>query len=82
MNFEMPTRTDVNGVTRQLRRNMREKAIAGVAAGVGTYLGIDPVAVRVLLILAGFVTGPLALGAYIACWVVMPRDDEMIGTTL
>ncbi len=81
MNFEMPTRVDVNGVTRRLRRNMRERAIAGVAAGVGTYLGIDPVAVRVLLVLAGFVTGPLALGAYIACSIVMPRDDEM-GTML
>lgn len=81
MSFQIPIPTDANGLPRRLTRNMRQRAIAGVAAGVGTYLGVDPVAVRVALVLAGFITGPLAVGAYLACWVVMPRDDEM-GTTL
>jgi len=37
----------MNGHSRQLRRSMANRQIAGVCAGLGEYFGIDPTAVRV-----------------------------------
>jgi phage shock protein PspC (stress-responsive transcriptional regulator) len=60
--------------TRRLYRNTREGKIGGVAAGLGDYLAIDPVIVRlafVLLVLAG----GFGLLAYLVGWIVIPAGD-------
>ena len=46
----------MNNNYRQLTRSTSNRMIAGVCAGLGEYLGIDPTIVRLLAILA--FTGP------------------------
>ena len=56
-----------------LRRSKSDRVIAGVCAGLGRYLGIDPVLIRigfvVALLLFGF--GPLL---YLILWLVVPEE--------
>jgi phage shock protein C len=59
---------------RQLRRSRQDKVLAGVCGGLARYLGIDPVVIRVLmvvLILAG-----VGVVAYIVAWIVIPEAVE------
>jgi len=62
---------------RRLYRSTRDKMVAGVAAGLGDYVGIDPTAVRLLLVVATFISGPVAPLLYLAAWCVVPREDEL-----
>lgn len=51
--------------------------IGGVAAGVGTRLGIDPLIVRGILIVVAVLGGP-ALLLYAAAWLLLPDVDDKI----
>ena len=57
------------------KRNTREGKIAGVAAGIGDYLGIDPVLIRLVFVLFVF-AGGFGLLAYLVAWLVIPPEDE------
>ena len=48
--------------------------IAGVAGGIGRYIGVDPVVIRLTLIVLAFFGGAGVI-AYIAAWIIVPRDD-------
>jgi phage shock protein PspC (stress-responsive transcriptional regulator) len=62
---------------RRLYRSTRERMVSGVAAGLADYVGIDATAVRLLWIVAAFVTGPVAPLLYMAAWWLIPREDEL-----
>ena len=59
---------------RLLTRSTTDRKISGVSGGLGAYLGIDPVLVRV-----GFVVTTLASGvgllAYLALLAIVPADE-------
>ncbi|HJR80718.1 MAG TPA: PspC domain-containing protein [Anaerolineales bacterium] len=58
---------------RQLTRSTSNRMIAGVCAGLGEYLGIDPTIVRLLTLLAFFTGfGGIAL-VYIIMAIVVPE---------
>jgi phage shock protein PspC (stress-responsive transcriptional regulator) len=57
-----------------LRRSRDDRVVAGICAGVGRYLGIDPVAARVLFVVLAIFSGGTALIAYVIAWIVMPED--------
>lgn len=59
---------------KRLVRDTRKGVIGGVAAGMGQYLDVDPVLVRLAFVLLFFANG-LGLLAYLICWVVIPRGD-------
>ena len=59
---------------RRLVRSRDDRLIAGVAAGVARYLGIDPVIVRVLAVALVFVGGA-GLLLYLAGLLLMPNED-------
>jgi phage shock protein PspC (stress-responsive transcriptional regulator) len=59
----------------ELRRDGERRLLFGVCAGIARMLGTDPVVVRAVAILAGLLTGPLAVIAYVAAAVIAPRDD-------
>jgi phage shock protein C len=46
--------------------------IAGVCAGLGEYLDIDPTVIRLLFLLGFFLTGPGMLLAYLVMAVIVP----------
>jgi phage shock protein C len=60
---------------KRLVRSGHDRMIAGVAAGLGDYLNIDPTIVRLIFVLTALAGGPGVL-AYIILWIVMP--DELM----
>jgi phage shock protein PspC (stress-responsive transcriptional regulator) len=58
-------------VPRKLTRDTQGAVIAGVAAGFGRYLDVDPVLVRLGFVLLTFANG-LGILVYLAGWALMP----------
>ena len=58
---------------RKLTRDTRGAVLAGVAAGFGRYLDVDPVLARLGFVLLAFVNG-LGVLIYLAGWALMPRE--------
>jgi phage shock protein C len=59
----------------KLFRNMNQRVIGGVAAGLADYFDVDVVLVRVLFVLAIFIPVPThIILLYIILWVVMPKN--------
>jgi phage shock protein C len=65
---------------RAVRRSRDDRVIAGVCGGLGRYLGIDPVLLRVAFIILSLANG-LGLIAYVVAWVAIPeeRPDQPAG---
>ena len=57
---------------KRLVRNVQDKKIAGVCAGLADYFDIDPTLVHALWILFSLLGGSGVL-AYIILWVIMPE---------
>ncbi len=63
----------------RLFRNMNQRVIGGVAAGLADYFGIDIVLMRVLFVLAIFIPVPThIILIYIILWIVMPKTPLRI----
>jgi phage shock protein C len=56
---------------------MQNKRIAGVCAGFGRYLDVDPVLVRIVWLALALGAG-IGFIAYLIAWVVMPKDPARI----
>ena len=56
---------------RRVYRSRRERVVAGVAGGLGEYLGLDPVVVRLFFILFALATGWGVL-LYAVLWILLP----------
>jgi phage shock protein C len=60
---------------RRLTRS-RNKAIAGVCAGIAEYFGWDVTLFRVVFVLASILSAAFpGILVYVVLWVVMPRPD-------
>lgn len=62
-------------MARRLVRNTRKAILGGVAAGLGDYLDVDPVLIRLIFVLL-CIAGGSGFLLYVVCWLIMPRDDE------
>lgn len=60
---------------RRFRRSRSDRVVAGVAGGLAESLNLDPVIVRVLLVVLSFFGGA-GIIVYGACWLLMPADDR------
>jgi len=58
---------------KQLTRSISNRMIAGVCAGLGDYLNIDPTVVRLLFVLGFFLTGPGIFVAYLIMAIIVPE---------
>ena len=61
---------------KRLYRSRKNRIIAGVCGGIGEYLNIDPVIVRLiwlLLVFAGFGAGLLV---YLIAWLIVPEKTR------
>jgi phage shock protein PspC (stress-responsive transcriptional regulator) len=88
--FEAETGSDAKGRfgsglpgLRELRRPVGDRMIAGVAAGIARYLGVDVTLVRIAFVVLAFVGGA-ALPLYVAGWLLIPEDgaDQSIAGEL
>jgi len=59
---------------KQLTRSTTDRMIAGVCAGLGEYLNIDPTVVRLLFVLGFFLSGGGVLVAYLIMAVIVPEQ--------
>jgi phage shock protein C len=50
--------------------------IAGVCAGLGLYLGIDPTWVRIFFILLAFAGNGIGALIYLLLWIILPLEDQ------
>jgi phage shock protein C len=60
---------------KQLRRSRTDKVLGGVCGGFARYLGIDPVAARVIYVLATFLSGGALILGYLLLWLIMPEGE-------
>jgi phage shock protein C len=58
---------------KKLYRSATKPMLGGVCAGLGEYLGIDPTVVRVLVVLAAFLSLGTAGLVYLAMWLIIPQ---------
>lgn len=69
-NYQQSNNSNPPAPRRTLER--RDAKLAGVAGGLGAYFDIDPTIIRVLLIVATLVSGPVVPLLYVAAWIIMP----------
>lgn len=70
---ESPTESHISDThRRRLYRNPDNTIISGVSGGIGAYLNIDPVWIRVLFILFTLFYG-IGFFVYIALWIALPN---------
>src|SRR5262245_20264394 len=63
---------------RRLTRSRSDGKMAGVCAGLASYLDVDVVLVRTAWVILSIVPGGIIGGilAYIGAWIVMPEETE------
>jgi phage shock protein C len=61
-------------VDRKLVRSRSDSMIAGVCGGLGRYLSIDPIWVRLVFVLLALSGGGLGVLIYLVLWLVIPRE--------
>lgn len=72
----MSEHTPSAGTHRKLVRRTDEGMIAGVAAGVAHFLGVDPTVVRLGFVALSFFGGS-GLLLYLVMWVIVPKPDQV-----
>jgi signal transduction histidine kinase len=63
----------ING--RPLTRDIGHGFIAGVLAGIGERIGVDPLILRIAFAIAVIATGGLLLLAYLIAWAALPAEE-------
>lgn len=59
----------------QLRRSQRDRVVGGVCGGLGRYLQVDPVLLRIVAV-ALALSGGFGLLAYVIAWIVIPEETD------
>lgn len=63
---------------RRLWRSRKDRVIAGVCGGLGEYLKVDPVLVRIAAIVLVF-AGGAGIVLYAIGWIAIPEEPEPVG---
>ena len=74
MALEMETRETQQHQPVRVRRSTSDKVVAGVAGGLGRYLGIDPVILRIAFVLLAL-SGGSGLLLYVIAWIAIPEEQ-------
>jgi phage shock protein C len=64
---------DPAAAPQRLVRSRSERVVAGVCGGIGRYLGVDPVLLRIAFIVLALANG-LGVIAYVVAWVAVPEE--------
>ena len=57
----------------RIYRSRSDRMVAGVAGGLGPYLGVDPVIVRLGIVALAF--AGVGVLAYLIAWIIIPEED-------
>jgi phage shock protein C len=58
---------------KRLFRSRKDRILGGVCGGLGNYLNVDPVLVRVIWAVLFFAAG-VGFLAYILAWIIIPEE--------
>jgi phage shock protein C len=58
----------------RLYRSRTDRWIGGVLGGLGSYLGVDPVVLRIVVILLTVLGNGAPILAYIVMWILVPEE--------
>ncbi|QLC49353.1 PspC domain-containing protein [Methanolobus zinderi] len=62
---------------KELTRSKDNRMIAGVCGGIGEYIGVDPVVIRLIwAVITIFSFGIIGVLAYVIAWVIMPEEKQ------
>ena len=61
---------------KKLLRSKKNKVIAGVCGGIGEYLNVDPVIIRLIWVIVTLVSFGAGILAYIIAWVIIPEEKS------
>lgn len=64
-------------MTQRLYRSQVDRMLTGVAGGMAEYLRVDPVIVRMLWVVAVFLSSGVGLLVYLALAIVMPSAPQL-----
>jgi len=64
---------------KKLYRSVVDRKIAGVCGGLAEYLGLDPLLVRILMVVLALVSGVGVL-FYILVWILVPEAPPRDGS--
>jgi phage shock protein PspC (stress-responsive transcriptional regulator) len=64
----------------KLYRSRSDRMIAGVCGGLGQYLQVDPVWIRLLFVLLLFASG-FGFWAYLILWIIIPEEGRVTTAT-
>lgn len=60
---------------KRIYRSRTDRQIAGICGGLGSYAGLDPVLVRLVVVAATCLTGFIpGLVAYLFGWIIVPDE--------
>ncbi len=62
------------GEVKKICRSRTNKVLGGVAGGIGEYLGVDPILIRLAFVLLTFLGGA-GVPAYIIAWIIIPSCE-------
>ena len=63
----------MNAATQGLRRSRYDRIVAGVCGGLGEFFGIGPGWFRLAFLIALLPGGVPGMGAYLLCWLIIPK---------
>ncbi len=63
-----------------ISRSRQNKIFGGVAAGLGQYLTIDPIVIRVLFVVSVLFSG-IGILLYVIMWIVIPEEKFVFENT-
>lgn len=63
---------------KRLYKSTKERMIFGVAGGLADYFEVDPVLIRLVLVLLAFGSGGAVILVYIIAAIIMPDDTEVL----
>ena len=60
----------------RVERSRSDRVLGGVCGGIARSVGVDPVLVRIAVVLIGLVSGGAVMLAYLVAWVLLPQAAE------
>ena len=63
--------------TKRITRSRTDRYVAGVAGGLAAYFGIDPLFIRIGLIILTLLNGFGAV-LYLALWLIVPNEGSLV----
>lgn len=61
---------------KRLYRSRNDRVVSGVCAGIGHYFNLDPVLIRVIAVIMGFMSFGTLLLLYLVLALIIPLEPE------